>query len=165
MSPDENKCPACGARVAGGLEGCQTLMDDIQARAYADPGYATGYDLAFDTYCMQHPEIYGVSAKSYAAHLTRLCCALEHGGDRKIYRAILRLLDGNPVIEKPALLTARGRITVADPRAAQNAVEQNRLVREWAADVWDAYTEQHDQAERWIEAALAMGKTKRRARR
>jgi hypothetical protein len=51
------------------------------ARAYTDPAYATLRDLAFDAYYMQHVERYGRSAKSYAAHLARLCCGLEHHGD------------------------------------------------------------------------------------
>jgi len=92
----DDRCPACGATVSGGREGCQALMDDIQARAYSNPAFAATFNLGFDAYCMQHPEKYCVSAKSYAAHLTRLCCGVERGGEDSIYRAINRWLSGNP---------------------------------------------------------------------
>jgi hypothetical protein len=129
-------------------------MDEIQAKAYQNPAYGATFDLGFDAYCMQHPEKYGVSAKSYAAHLTRLCCGVERGGEQAIYKAINRWLSTNPKIDKPELLVERGRMTVADVAGANDPVEHKRLVREWAADVWEAYTSQHDLAHRWIDIAL-----------
>ena len=158
MSGD--RCPECGAPVEGGRAGCQALMNAIQAKAYSDPAYGATFDLGFDAYCMQHPEKYGVSAKSYAAHLTRLCCGVERGGDPAIYRAINRWLSTNPAIDKPELLAERGRMTTADVAAARGAAEHVRLVREWAAEVWRAYASQHALAHGWIE--MALGKSKRR---
>jgi uncharacterized protein DUF5946 len=150
----EDHCPACGAAVAGGRAGCQALWDEIGARAYGDPGYAASHDLAFDAYCMQHPEHYCRSAKSYAAHLTRLCCGLEQGGDRGVYAAIQRWLNGAVVIEKPEAPGERGRMTVADLRATHNVEEHTRLAHDWAASVWEAYAAQHDMARAWMRAAL-----------
>ncbi|GAC1654933.1 MAG: hypothetical protein NVS4B8_30120 [Herpetosiphon sp.] len=49
--------------------------------AFDDLRYAAVRNCAFDAYCMQHIEPYCHSAKSYAAHLTRLCCGIEYGGD------------------------------------------------------------------------------------
>jgi hypothetical protein len=140
------------------------VWNEISARAYADPAYAALRDLAFDAYCMQHVERYGRSAKSYAAHLTRLCCGLEHDGDPQVYEAIQKWLNGTVVIERPVAPSRRGQMTVADLRAARNAQEHTQLVREWAANVWRAYSTQHDAAHQWIRAALnTQAKTNRTA--
>jgi hypothetical protein len=150
----DDRCPACGAPVSGGRGGCQALMNDIQARAYTNSVYGATFKLGFDAYCMQHPEEYGLSAKSYAAHLTRLCCGVERGGEEAIYRAINRWLSANPTLEKPELLTFRGKMTVVDVIAASDPAGHHRLTREWAASVWEAYASQHDLARNWIDLAL-----------
>jgi hypothetical protein len=151
----EDRCPDCGASVRGGRAGCQALWDEISAHAYRDPSYAATHALAFDAYCMQHPERYCRSAKSYAAHLTRLCCGWEQGGDPKIYAAIQKWLNGTVAIEKPEAPGYRGQMTVADLRAARQMDEHTRLVHSWAESVWAAYTSQHDLARNWIQAALS----------
>jgi hypothetical protein len=135
------------------------VWDEISARAYA-----ALRDLAFDAYCMQHVERYGRSAKSYAAHLTRLCCGLEHDGDPQVRIAIQKWLNGAVTIERPVAPSQRGQMTVAD--LARSAQEHTQLVREWAANVWRAYSAQHDVARQWIRAALnaqAMARTKHMA--
>jgi hypothetical protein len=161
----DDHCPACGAKIAGGREGCQALMNDLQAKAYGDPGYAATFDLAFDAYCMQHPEEYCVSAKSYAAHLTRLCCGVERGGDQAVYHAINRWLSGPAPIDKPDVLTSRGGMTVVDLDAARDAQEHTSLAREWAANVWAVYASQHALARQWIDLAFNTARTERRAGR
>ncbi|MFQ5595634.1 MAG: DUF5946 family protein [Anaerolineae bacterium] len=153
-SAGAGSCPDCGAPASGGRAGCQALFDELAAQAFTDLRYAPVYMLAFDTYCMQHPNTYCRSAKSYAAHLTRLCCGLEHTGSPEIYAAIQRWLSGTVDIEKPATLSHRGSMTVADMRAARNVEDHKRLVRDWARSVWEAYAPQHEIARNWIEAAL-----------
>lgn len=148
------RCPDCGAAGVGGREGCQALFDQLTLRAYDDYRYAAVQTLAFDTYCMQHLERYCRSAKSYAAHLTRLCCGLEHGGNPQVYAAIQRWLSGAVSIDKPPLLDLVGAMTVADLQTAQNAQEYDQLVGAWAECVWDAYASQQTLARSWIEAAL-----------
>ena len=155
MSSSAEVCPACGAVAAGGRDGCQTVFDALTVRAYADVAYASVRDLAFDTYCMQHLESYCRSAKSYAAHLMRLYCGLEYNGDPRVYEAIQHWLNGSVKIEKPQVLSHLGTMTVADVRQAQTAEEHARLVRVWAANVWEAYRAQHDLAHAWIATALA----------
>jgi hypothetical protein len=145
--------------VAGGRAGCQALMDELTARAYGDLRYAAVQTLAFDTYCMQHAQRYCVSAKSYAAHLTRLCCGLEYGGDLQVYAAIQKWLNGPARTEKPRVLGDFGPMTVADVRAADSRAAGDveaykRLVRQWAESVWSAYASQHELAHQWIQAAL-----------
>jgi len=154
-----DRCPQCGAPIRGGREACQAAWDEISVLAYSHPGYAATRDLAFDTYCMQHPEKYCVSAKSYAAHLTRLCCGLEYRGDPSVYSAIRQWLDGTVAIQKPEVLKQRGHLTVADIRAAHTLEEHTQLVKAWAANVWEAYMEQHALARHWIALARNIHKT------
>jgi hypothetical protein len=149
-----DQCPECGAAIPGGRTGCQALYDEINARAYGDLNYAAVQTLAFDTYCMQHLEPYCRSAKSYAAHLMRLCCGLEWDGDSKVYTAIQRWLNGTVALDKPAAPDQRGRMTIVDLQEAHTVEEYRRLVREWAQTVWESYAAQHDLAQRWIRAAL-----------
>lgn len=144
-------CPACGARGAGGRSGCQELWDAFAFQALADFRVAAVHTLAFDTYCMQHVEIYGVSAKSYVAHLTRLCVGIEYGGDPALYAALQRWYHAG--LAKPDMLTARGEITIADVQAITDIPAKVAKVQEWAAQVWDVYSSQHALAHQWIEAA------------
>ena len=154
MNSSTEVCFACGAVVDGGRDGCQALFDELTAHAYADFAYATVRDLAFDTYCMQHLDTYCRSAKSYAAHLMRLCCGLDYAGDPRVYEAIQHWLNGAAKIEKPQVLSHVGTMPAVDVRQVQTAEEHARLVRAWAANVWEAYRAQHDLAHEWIEAAL-----------
>ena len=147
------RCPDCGAQVAGGRAGCQALYDALAAPGSGALGLSARRDLAFDAYCMQHPDTYCRSAKSYAAHLTRLCCGLEHGGDPQVYRSIQRWLNGAVPLEKPEVLTERGQMTVADLQAASNPEEMQPLAQAWAEDVWRAYASQHELARAWIRQA------------
>ena len=151
---DENHCPDCGAPVTGGRVGCQALYDELNARAYSDFRYAAVQPLALDTYCMQHLERYCLSAKSYAAHLTRLCCGLEYGGDSHVYAAIQKWLNDPAKITKPPILAYLGRMTVADVATAKVPEDYARLVWDWAGSVWDAYAPQQQLAREWVQAAL-----------
>jgi hypothetical protein len=151
---DDVRCPDCGAPVAGGRVGCQALYDEIAVRAHADARYAAVRDLAFDTYCMQHVERYCRSAKSYAAHLSRLCCGLELGGNPGTYAAIQHWLNGPARVARPDPPAQFGRVTVADVHRATTAAEHPRLVRAWAEEVWDAYATQQELARSGVTAAL-----------
>jgi hypothetical protein len=150
----ENHCPECGATVVGGQAGCQSLFEEIGFRATQHPAIAAVHWLAVDAYCMQHVERYCVSAKSYAAHLTGLCCGVEHGGDRQIYAAIQRWLNGKVALDKPSVLSQRGVMTIVDVVADQDVDKVRTRVKEWADCVWDAYVTQHETARNWLKAAL-----------
>ena len=152
---DTEPCPACGAPGGGGLAGCQAVFDALTLRGYGDLDYAAPRDLALDSYCMQHLERYCASAKSYAAHLARLCCGLEHGGDPAIYRAIQGWLSGPRQLAKPAAPSTLGALTVADCAAATDGAAYRAAVQAWAENVWAAYAAQHDLARSWVAAARA----------
>ena len=108
-------CPSCGA-PAGGRDGCQAQFDGLSARAWEGGVRAAMHNMVVDAYALQHPDEYCVSAKSYAAHLTGLCCGVEHPGDQKLYWQIPRWLDGPAAIEKPPVLETRGRKTISRGR-------------------------------------------------
>ncbi len=154
VQTSDSRCPECGAVVAGGRDGCQALLAGLSAQVYADQRFAAVYNLAFDTYCMQHVETYCRSAKSYAAHLTRLCCGLEFEGAPEVYAAIQSWLNGASPVAKPSVLPSRGRLTIASVIGAQSIAEHKHLVRAWAEDVWGAYAVQHSLARGWVQAAL-----------
>src|SRR4249920_1207146 len=109
-SADQEPCPGCGARL-GGRAACQAVFDRLSAEAWTSPGRGSVHNLVVDTYAMQHPEAYGKSPKSYAAHLTALCASLESPGDAQLYWAIPRWLDGAVAVDKPPLLAHRGSLT------------------------------------------------------
>ncbi len=107
-----------------------------------------------DTYSLQHPDPYMVSAKSFAAHLTGMCCFLEYDNDRNLLRLLQRWLDGKKQLDKPELFEHLGDLTIAHIIDARDAEEHLRLVQEWAADVWRAYALYHALAREWIERIL-----------
>jgi hypothetical protein len=144
-------CPSCGAPL-GGRAGCQAAFDELSASAWSSPVRAAVHNLIVDSYAMQHPEEYGRSAKSYAAHLCGLCCGIEHAGDRKLYWSIARWLDGRREIAKPPLLRVRGEKTIADVAAIGVDEAFAEAVRAWARSVWNAYFSQHPLAHEWLAA-------------
>jgi hypothetical protein len=129
-------------------------MDGLNARAFSDLQYASMRDLAFDTYCMQHVAKYCVSAKSYAAHLSRLCCGVEYDRSPAVYGALQKWLNGKTAVVKPEVLPFLGTLTIVDVVAAQDADEPRARILAWAEDVWDAYASQQALARDWVKAAL-----------
>lgn len=150
-------CPDCGANVEGGREGCQALWHKLF--------YSVGltHPAAFDAYCMQHLEKYCASAKSYAAHLTRLCCGVAYEADGQVYMAIQQWLNGNRQLEKPAILPFLGALTIADVYEAGSAEERANVTQAWVEGVWQAYEAQHSLAHTWLQEALAK-ETNRRSK-
>ncbi len=149
---DGEPCPLCGA-AAGGRAGCRALFSELTARAWESPQRGAVHNLVVDSYCMQHPEEYGRSAKSYMAHLAGLCCGVEFAGEPQLYWGIARSLNGDARLEKPALIRRRGSITVRDVVAddARMTGEFAERVRTWSRDVWAAYEPQHQLARQWLQ--------------
>ncbi|HMS03354.1 MAG TPA: DUF5946 family protein [Gemmatimonadaceae bacterium] len=147
-------CPACGAPL-GGRAGCQTAFDALCARVWEAPERGAAHNLAVDAYCLQHPEDYCVSAKSYAAHLAGLACGLAPAGAQSRYFAIARWLDGARSLERPTPPAERGAVTIAAVSGGGAGATYGTAVRAWAEAVWRAYAAQHALAERWLADALA----------
>jgi len=149
-------CQGCGLQVAGGTAGCQAIFDEFRAREMSElaPTYASTR-LTVDVYCLQHPDRYCVSAKSLAAHLTGVGWAVERGGGEWGLRQLQRWLDTGPKLEKPALPAGHGALTIADVTGAADTDAYIGALDRWARSTWMAYSELHDIAGRWIEAAVA----------
>ena len=146
-------CEGCGLVVDDGTEGCQLLFDELRSRQLVASSYQI-QRLTVDTYCMQHPDRYCVSAKSLAAHLTGLCWALEYSGHPSGLKALQRWLDGRARIEKPELPSFRGSVTVTDVIGAPDPEEHAAVIGRWARSTWDAYSALHPVARRWVGEAL-----------
>jgi len=164
MSAAENQktpvevCEECGAAVAGGGAGCLGLFEEILAREFSDYRYGRVHRLTVDAYSLQHPDKYMRSGKSFAAHLTGMCAALEGADAPSINQAVQRWLSTNPRVEKPARLPSRrGSLHITYVHAAAHADEHVARVREWARDVWAAWAEHHDFARRLIGEATSHG--------
>jgi len=162
MSPGEvretiERCAGCGLTVPGGTAGCQEIMDEVLARDFSSPAYFRVHRMMVDTYSLQHPDRYCLSAKSLAAHLTGLCWLLEHGGSRATgSEALRRWLDGTPQIEKPELPSFRGELTIALARAAADPEGYADAVDRWARSTWASYVTLHPIARAWVHAALTV---------
>jgi hypothetical protein len=106
LSPEyQGRCLCCGANDIGGLQGCIDTfyaLRDIFGGTFTD-GIERGI---FDGYCMQHPELYCVSAKSMAAHLAFLACWIDHGSPLERFHAVRRGLDGEFKQPKAPVLVA-----------------------------------------------------------
>jgi hypothetical protein len=110
--------------------------------------------MSVDTYAVQHP---GVperrSSQSVAVHLMGLCLVLERGW--KPQDATKRL-GGLVERARPSWLEPplpNGRLTVEHPLSAPVAEHAVR-VREWASDVWLAWSPHHAQVSAWLDSYL-----------
>jgi hypothetical protein len=108
-------CTSCGLAVAGGTEGCQRIFESIGLREYEDMRFARYHRIVVDLYAMQHPDRYGRSAKSFAAHLTGLCAWLENEERTpSVNAAVQRWLSGPSPIVRPMLPSSYGALTIRE---------------------------------------------------
>ena len=147
-------CPECGASVEG-RAACQTLFDEVLAREFGDFRYGRLHRLTVDSYALQHPSEYMKSAKSYAAHLTGMCAALEDDAARETNRAVQQWLGGSKIMERPSQPAPcqRGTLTIVHLHVAIDPEDHLRRVREWARTAWEAWHDYHDLARQWIREA------------
>ena len=133
---------------------CKQYFETIIAKEFSDFRYAKLHRLTVDAYSLQHPDPYMLSAKSFVAHLTGMCCFMEHGGDRDLLRTLQQWLGGRREdLEKPELLEDLGELTIAHITETTEGAEHERRVGEWATDIWRAYAIYHDLAQDWIKTA------------
>jgi len=147
-------CPDCGAALLEGTAGCQRIFEEILAREFGDFRYGRIHRMTVDAYSLQHPDKYMRSGKSFVAHLTGICAALERENARAINGSVQKWLSMNPEVDKPQHLPElRGALTITYVRGAADAEEHVKRVKEWAIDVWESWSEHHDLARRLIEKA------------
>ena len=156
----DDVCEDCGAVVAQGKTGCLNLFEEILAREFSDYRYGKIHRLTVDAYSLQHPAAYMRSGKSFAAHLTGMCAAFEYDDTLALNQAVQKWLSTNPTIDKPAgLPEQRGSITIIHIHTARDAEEHTIRVREWAQDVWTAWSDHHDLARQLIGEATTKAVT------
>jgi hypothetical protein len=149
-----DSCPSCGLTDAGGLEGCQRLFESIGLREYEDMRFARYHRIVVDVYALQHPDRYGRTAKSFAAHLTGLSAWIDdEAGAQSVNAEVQRWLSGPSPIEKPQLPATFGALTIRGILDASEPVAYGEALRQWARSTWDAYAPLHATAREWIGAA------------
>lgn len=149
-------CDDCGAVVAQGKAGCRMLFEEILAREFSDYRYGRIHRLTVDSYSLQHPDSYMKSGKSFVAHLTGMCAAFEFEDTFALNQAVQKWLSTNPTIQKPVEIPKeRGTLAVTHVHAAADAEEHIRRVREWARDVWAAWSQHHGLAKQLIGEATS----------
>jgi hypothetical protein len=158
----DDRCHDCGAIVADGRKGCQQLFDEVIAKEFANYRFASIHRLTVDTYALQHPMEYMRSGKSFAAHLTGVCAALERTeAAAEINRAVQKWLDGPKTLERPPdpPPRRRGTITIVHVHSAADVEQHVRRVREWAQSTWEAWASYQALARKWIEMATVARST------
>ena len=145
------QCEACGAPVAD-LTACRALFDELIAREFSDYRYARLHRLTVDTYALQHPEQFMRSAKSFVAHLTGMCAAMETDQAAAINRSVQQWLNGVKSLERPLDVPPgkRGIVTIVYAHEAAEPAEYLNRVQEWASSAWAAWATHHEIARRWI---------------
>lgn len=153
---DDTHCPRCGAAAGGGVDACRALFHDLLGREYDDFRYARRHRTLVDAYALQHPEEYMISGKSYAAHLTGACAAVEHEDAERVNRAVQSWLSTNPEIgARPALPVERGEVTVADAFLAADPDEHALVMDRWIRSIWEAWCDHHELARELISRAAS----------
>lgn len=145
----ESACPGCGW-VAPESSGPTHPYIGASAACWARYGELLAErvgHLAVDTYAAQHP---GVderrAAQSVGVHLVSLCAALERGVPAARAPELIRLaLRSRPKWPWLPLPQPVGTVTVDDVAGGRASV------REWAEDVWAAWSPYHDVLRGWTD--------------
>jgi hypothetical protein len=151
LTTPNDVCEDCGAVVAEGKAGCLKLFEEILAKEFSDYRYGKIHRLTVDAYSLQHPDVYMRSGKSFAAHLTGIYAALESEDALAVNQTVQKWLSTNPKIDKAARLPEqRGNLTITFIHSAVDADDHSKRVREWAREVWSAWSEHHALAKQLV---------------
>jgi hypothetical protein len=111
--------------------------------------------MSVDAYAVQHPGVPEPRAiRSVAVHLMGLCLVIERGWSPEgATKRVGGLVDrAQPHWLEPPV--PNGRLTVEHPLAADSEEDHTVRVREWAADVWLAWSHHHAQVNAWLDSYL-----------
>ena len=158
MMKEKRLCPGCQAffnyiehpvhAYIDHSPGCWQIATEVYAREYSEPAYAQVHRLTFDAYTAQHliaprePR----AVQSQTVHLVGLYLSLEKNTAPHEVRQVMQRLIQTYKYNFEWLTPSEnpGAMTIFDVHKAQNADEHCLLVRQWAASVWDAWSEYHD---------------------
>jgi hypothetical protein len=164
-------CTGCGApvpdsdgavhRYLGMSPGCFEIYGEVVAREYTDYRYGAVHNLSVDAYALQHPGTESPQTiKSAAVHLISLYLQLEHDYNSMQAARIKQQAAGNSARYHWLIPPApAGAITVVEVHRASDASEHARIVRQWAAAVWQAWSVHHDTVREWAALCSGAGRT------
>jgi hypothetical protein len=139
-----NRCVGCGRIVSGGSDGCRATFDRLALPTPGGNPFLPWRRLLVDTYALQHPDPFCVSATSLAAHLTGVAWILEHPRDAANGNdQIRRWLNSRPALVKPRLPASFGDVRIDALVDADTPDAVARAVTRWAASTWEAYAPLH----------------------
>jgi hypothetical protein len=142
--------------IEGGTSACRELFDRLAMPTPDGNPFLPWQRLIVDTYALQHPDPFCLSAISLAAHLTGVGWILEHRGDAANGSdQIRRWLNSRPALVKPPLPASYGDMTIDCIARAETPAAIADAVDAWARSAWQAYTPVHGVARDWIAQALA----------
>jgi hypothetical protein len=159
----ESMCSGCGLWIEDGTAGCRRRFDELVARDFSDPAYFRVHRLLVDTYSLQHPDTFCVSAKSMAAHLTGLAWLLNYEAGRATgSERLRRWVEAHPDLPRPKPPTFRGLQTIDNVARVSDPAEYAKAVEAWARSTWHAYAALHATARQWISQAFEAPSRRRR---
>ncbi|WP_194165369.1 DUF5946 family protein [Deinococcus terrestris] len=153
-------CPGCGLKLDhvdgvapenySASPACWATYGELTAynMQRADPGFL--HQLAVDAYAAQHD---GPSSKAIATAfgLIGLYLTFEQGfNGREVQHAHAVLAGSRHDWPRLAAPPSRGGMTVADVMAAPEGDERDDRLREWARQVWLAWSEHHAIVGGWL---------------
>jgi len=151
-------CYGCGALVKdiegkphkylGAPQGCWNIYGEVLAKEYGEYNYPkTTHRLTVDTYSVQHPgQPERRTIQSLNIHLIGLYSVLvKNLSGLEATDKISNILANSPVFEWLEPPVPNGRKTVLNVLTAANKDEHERLVREWAHDVFACWYSKHKQ--------------------
>jgi hypothetical protein len=152
------KCYGCGAWVdniegqphkyIGATQGCWNLFEQILVKEYGEYQYpALTHKLTVDTYAIQHPgQPERRSIKSVNVHLVSLYFIfVKKVSGSEATEMMGKLISNKPKLEWLEPPVPNGHKTVIDVLTANNWEEHEKIVREWAEDVWNCWYSKHGQ--------------------
>jgi hypothetical protein len=155
MPADSGTCPGCGLKLpelnaptpadVGASPACWALYGRLLVYQYSQALPPRLHRLTVDTYAVQHPAARNRrSFSSLRPHLIGLCLLLERRvSPQRTNELLAQILELPPSCSRLDAPKLNGTITVADVAAARNPDEHDRLVEQWATNVWGAWVTHH----------------------
>lgn len=157
-------CPWCRAelpQISGpthaymeSTPSCWAAFGRVVAKEYADQNFFEVHRLTVDAYAVQHPgQPSRQSIQSVGVHLVRLCLFLEHGLEAKkansAMQAAAKMKASYRWLEPPESL---GELTASQVDGARDVEHHKALVRQWAQQMWQVWSEHHGVVRQWATA-------------